>query len=337
MKKNFFMRTAVLLLVSTIAASSISFVFTGARFSSRDVMSNEFGVYHLISFQRTGYHSGGLNASTTTFNNAPAGEWAFLARGTHGMSGTHADAGGRPAVLMGTFDKGTAGNFTVGTRGAGDRRGGTAGHGGHLAFIMSNRTLPGTASADRTGWVAVAGGGGGGGATANYHGGHAGGNGITWAHVDGAVSGVILGGRGGAAGNREAGQTDPANRAGGGGGAASTNNGAPGAGASPNGQHGTWMTGGGGADILAITVHSGGGGGGVWGGGGGAGGAGVSSGPGGGGSSFTGATASVPGVVVNPETYRDHAINLFWDLVGNAHTDTSNASDGRIVLVWLGP
>jgi len=118
MKKNLIMRAAVLLLVLTVTATSISFGFTGARFATSGVMSNEFGVYHLLSFQRTGYGWGtagitGTGSSHTTFNNAPAGEWAFFARGAHGYHHNVAYAG-RPGVFMGIFDKTTAGSFTAG-------------------------------------------------------------------------------------------------------------------------------------------------------------------------------------------------------------------------------
>jgi len=363
MKKNLIMRAAILLLVLTVAATSLSLAFTSARFSTSNIMSNEFAVYHLISFERTGYGWGtagidGTGSSHTTFNNAPAGEWAFFARGVHGGAGI--GGGGRPGIFMGIYNKTTAGHFRAGVIRGGDNNGGEGGVGGHLAYIMSNMDIPPTVpatNASTANWVAIAGGGGGGGAHANYHGGHAGGQGgtvanPTWNYLNGVVTpspagwadaGFIGGWRGqGGSGQNRAQTTDAANRAGGGGGAGISvanrragGSGATGTGTSPNGTAGGWLSGGTGGGGSAWST--GGGGAGVWGGGGGAGGLTVSSGPGGGGSSFSGASASVPAAVANPETYREHAISLFWNLVGNAHTDTGRNYDGKIILVWLGP
>ncbi|MCL2195966.1 MAG: hypothetical protein FWB76_08460, partial [Oscillospiraceae bacterium] len=204
MKKNIFLRVALVLLTLTLGVTSVSFAFTGARFESQNIMSNEFAVYHLISFVRTGLGRGTLNASFigtgashTTFNNAPAGEWAFFVRGGHGTDQDLAGSG-RPGVFMGIFDKTTAGSFTVGVIQGAARTGpaiGTtnSGHGGHMAYIMSNRTFPTSNPGNTTGFVAIAGGGGGRGGDNNMRGGDAGGQtGIAgaanWRFINGVVS-----------------------------------------------------------------------------------------------------------------------------------------------------
>ena len=234
-----------------------------------------------------------------------------------------------------------------------------------MAYIMSNRTLPTSNPGNTTGWVVIAGGGGGRGAAPaarplNIRGGDAGGQSghpDTWTYRNGvftpapagwADAGFLGGFQGGATSNTNLQQrhtTDQEERNGGGGGAGLV---APrnvvgqagsGWGGSPSGSNGGWIVGGtaSGNAPFWVATHSGGGGSGVFGGGGGGGGATVDSGAGGGGSSFSGASAAVPTAVINPETYREHAINLFWELVGSAHTDTGRGSDGTIILVWLGP
>ena len=353
MKKNIIMRAALLLMTLTVAVTAISFMFTSAQFVSRDIESNEFGVYHLISFQRTGYGWGtggvdGTGSSHTTFNNAPAGEWAFFVRGTHGTHHAVADSG-RPGVFMGIFNKSTEGHFSAGVVRGGDRNVGTSGgHGGHMAYIMSNRALPGNAN-DTLGWVAIAGGGGGRGAASagnhlNLRGGDAGGqtgNINTWTYQNGA-NGFFGGFRGGGTSNTNPQQVETTatfERNGGGGGIAAGGQAGVGWGTTPSGNPGSWLLGGyaSGNAPFWVATHSGGGGSGVFGGGGGGGGATVYSGAGGGGSSFSGATAAVPATAATPQTYREHAIALFWELVGGAHTDTGRTHDGTIILVWLGP
>ncbi|MCL1952848.1 MAG: hypothetical protein FWF60_08485, partial [Oscillospiraceae bacterium] len=64
------------------------------------------------------------------------------------------------------------------------------------------------------------------------------------------------------------------------------------------------------------------------------------SGGGGGGSSFSGAIAVVP--TSSGTTYKDYALDYFWELVGDKHTTTTGSvntydQDGWIILVWLGP
>jgi len=116
MKKNTFLRTAMLLLVLTLICTSLTFSFTGARFVSRDVASNEFSVYHIISFQYSNTDWGN-RTNAIQFNNAPAGEWAFYARGQHGRD---SDPRGRPGVLVGIYNKSLPGFFTLGAAGGGN-------------------------------------------------------------------------------------------------------------------------------------------------------------------------------------------------------------------------
>jgi len=355
MKKNIFLRTARVLLALTVAITSISFSFTLARFIESDIMSNEIAEYHLISFQ---YSNNDWDNGTRAvrFDDAPAGEWAFFARGTHGRGGTDANNTGRPGVFLGLYTKEEDGFFVLGTvrGGDGNRRGGAA------AYILDDMTArPATNPGHMNGIVVVAGGGGGrGGGTADgFRGGDAGGQTgqqTGWRHINGvyapepdpprwAEPGFFGGfqGSNNTNTNPQSQITSSHNSAGGGGGAGVTADRATGGTRGGiTGAHPDWFLGG---NHSTNTGTTGGGGAGVWGGGGGAL-TGVTGRPGGGGSSFSAATGAVPNPFANPVTYRQHAINHFWDLLEDVEWNGNrgiradiNPSDGQIIMVWLGP
>lgn len=344
-------RVVPLLLALAVVTSSLS--LTSARYVTRNIASsNAFGVYHLLpayTYESRAWGSAN-NLLTVKCANAPAGEWAFFARGQHGRD---QEKTGKPGVLLGIYRKTAAGYFTIGSKTGGERKK-NGGSGGLAAFIFDNMAFPTSNPGNTNGFVAVAGGGGGRGGDNDFRGGDAGGqtgaaNG--WAYVNGAPTPSPdyptyseAGFMGGFAGNNnntstQKQTTDAQGASGGGGGAGVTGDRAKGGGyTGDGGGNATWFAGRDGTGLYS----TGGGGNGVWGGGGGAS-QNITGRAGGGGSSYSGAIAAVPARVSNPTTYKEFAINYFWDLVGTKHTaagriDNNNyTGDGTIILVWLGP
>jgi len=373
-KRNFIWRTIYVLMALVLATTSLT--LTNAKYVSKDVLiSNEFKVYNLIAytFQNVRYSD-----QEYTCANAPAGEWAFFARGTHSRDNTPT---GKPGVFLGIYRKATAGYFTIGTKRGGNRAvnsGGQPGSGGACAYIFDNIARPTSNPGNTDNWVVVAGGGGGKGVgnnSPNNRGGDAGGqsgNTSSWWFWNGPVApiadgGVVepsptyptwselgfMGGYGATANNSNGNScgptTDRTNTTAAGGGGAGVTGGRAKGGDGGNrsiaingadGGDGGWFSGGNGGNYSTSIYNTGGGGCGVWGGGGGGAGGSPPSGGGGGGSSFSGAIAVVP--TSSGTTYKDYALDYFWELVGDKHTTTTGSvntydQDGWIILVWLGP
>jgi len=341
------MRTALILLSLTLATTS--FALTGAKYTSLNMASAaEIRVYHLLpAFTRTNTAWGSANNDTSTkFDNAPAGYWAFFAQGSHGRDQSQA---GRPGSFMGIYYKAQPGYFTVGTKTGGSRGATNGGSGGLCSYVFDDMARPGSNPTNTAGWVVVAGGGGGRGNNSDTRGGDAGGqtgrqtdafrviNGrlIDAIGVEGAPdypSWAEVGFLGGFQANQSdqnSGQqhTTDANTPRGGGGAGVTGGRAKGGTkGSTNASDGGWFSGGTGSNPNPGNYHSGGGGNGVWGGGGG--GSGTSSGGGGGGSSYTGAIMAVPEKFTNPTTYYTFGICIVTAPLGHQRMATA------MPLVW---
>jgi len=333
MKKNTYMRAAMVLLALTLASTSV--LFTNAKYLTEDSFSNQFTVYSLYSITSVGTHQ------------APAGNWAFYVRGQTGAATqeTYSNSG-LPGVLWGIYYKTTDGQFTIGSKGGGSRRG-SGGSGGACMYIFKDNTTTIPDKGVIVDIVAVAGGGGGRGrqqTNGNWNGGHAGGYGGINGPYGGSPAGWSQAGFDGGYQGRHNGtsflQSTSHNSMSGGGGGAGLSTVAPITAIGGNGgnntesgtDRGDWFHGGNQSGSTAYDV--GGGGCGIWGGGSGTWATIISSysGGGGGGSSYTAATAAVPDRFANPQTYYHHAVNYFNDLV-----DGSNDADLTAILVWLGP
>jgi len=342
MKKNLFLRIALLLAILTLITSSLP--FTQARYVQHNIASDtEFRVFHLLPAivhvfpART---SGVLNAADyEDFPNMPAGRWAFYVAGSSGANG------GAPGVLRGIYTKASASTtFRIGMTGEAWWQG-SGGAGGPATYLFDGLSgIPAAAggsssnspTADQTaslaGIVAVAGGGGGVGASGS--GGNAGGSGTQNGPFD-TSTGIMAGWQG-----NNSSQTD--NRSGqhGGGGEGRQWNwwrggerGGDSLNSATGATSGGWFTAG--RATTSSGFNAGSGGGGIFGGGGGAARTAIAggSGSGGGGASYiiTGATPVPTTRYENPTTYYQHAVNYFIDTI------EENAGNRRAILVWLGP
>jgi len=324
MKKNPFLRVAVVLLAITMASMPVS--LTNAKYVSADVEPvNEIRVFQLLpAINNT---NSGENTSTE-YSNCPAGYWAFFVKGRTGSAGSSTNHnGGAPGLVRGIYHKTNNGAFYVGeTWGGGGRGNGGVGRPGKFITTAKASGSNFPAKDGLASIVAVAGSGGG--ASPNSHGGHAGASSATGAvamqgHQNGPGSWP------GHSGYASSGGIQTSNNGTSGGGGALTIGGTGGV-HSGNGVTGTWFDGGDAASGGTL-VNVGGGGGGLYGGGGG--GRGSNSGSGGGGSSYSGAACAVPTTKhPNPTTYFQHAVNYFIDLGGGG-----TGTESQAILVWLGP
>ena len=346
MKKNIFMRTALILLSLTLATTS--FALTNAKYYTPNVASAaEIRVYHLLPAIVAG-------SGTTGQYDVPAGKWAFYVRGGTG-SANSGETGGKPGIIRGIYEKTAAGYFYISQIAApdntniSDRVGGAAkcifndcttvanpnGTNGNPANSVKTATETQVASLQSQ-IVAVAGGGGGG-SSGHKNGGDAGfateQNG-PYDSAPSSGSGTPI--QGGMNGNNNNRTTAMNGQSGGGGGGNSTSWWYGGtSNANDQSHNGGWLKGGmAGTYSNGLAPNVGGGGAGIFGGGGGYGHATQSNGAGGGGASYTGAIAAVPvSKYGNPTTYYEYAVNYFID----STPPNANTGDRVVVLVWLGP